>query len=369
MSVLILHRDSRMLGGVEKYYLKIRDKFTEPVQFYTIGRRPGEHGALSQAFRMLEDYVRFTVVLLKNRHQVVHINPSLEPKSFVREGIFHLLARLLGRKTIIFFRGWHTSFQEKLERHLWIFRFLYGHADAYIVLSGEFKHLIRTWGVRGPVYREVTIADDNELQGFDMGSTLAQRQNTDDWRILFAARVTADKGIYELLQAVSLLQKKHRQIRLIVAGDSDELDAVKQSAQNLGLVNIVFTGYVVGEEKDMLFKTSHVFCMPTYYEGFPNVVVEAMAVGLPVVTRAVGGLKDFFVNGTHGFMTESKDPHVFADYLERLFADREFYRSVSMNNYRYAQENFMASRAAARLQEIYKAVIQHSFPASTLLGA
>ena len=362
MKVLILHRDSRMLGGVEKYYLKIRDKFTEPVDFYTIGRRPGEKGVLSQTFRMLEDYGRFVLLLLRKRYELVHINPSIEPKSFVREGIFHLLARLLRRKTIIFFRGWHTSFQEKLERHLWLFRLLYGRAEAYIVLSGDFQNLIRTWGITGPIYREVAIADDHELNGFDIHEVLSMRQTSDEWRILFAARVTADKGIYELIQAVSHLQKKHPEVRLIVAGDSDELDAIKEFARSSQIQNTMFTGYVVGEEKDRLFKTSHVFCLPTYYEGFPNVVVEAMAVGLPVVTRSVGGLRDFFVNSTHGFITESKSPEVFSDFLQRLIEDRDLYRQVSLNNYRYAQEYFLASRAATRLQEIYKSVIGGTVP-------
>lgn len=351
-----------MLGGVEKYFLKIRDKFTDAVEFYTIGRRPGEVGLFSQAFRMLGDYLQFIIVLLRNRYELVHINPSLEAKSFIREGIFHLLARMLGRKTLIFFRGWHTSFQEKLERHLWVFRFLYGGARAYIVLSSDFEKLIRSWGITGPIFREVTVADDNELRGFDMSSVLSERQRSHEWRILFAARVTADKGIYELIQAVSLLQKNHREIRLIVAGDSDELGAVREFAGKLNVNDIVFSGYVVGEEKEHLFKTSHIFCLPTYYEGFPNVVVEAMAVGLPIVTRSVGGLKDFFVNGTHGFMTESKDPRVFADFIERFVTDREFYRKVSMNNYQYAQKNFLASQAAARLQEIYRAVVRNSFP-------
>jgi len=357
MSVLILHRDSRMLGGVEKYYLKIRDKFTEPVEFYTLGRRPGETGIVSQAFRMIEDYGRFILVLLRRRHSLIHINPSIESKSFVREGIFHLLARVLHRKTLVFFRGWHTSFQEKLERHLWVFRFLYGGADAYIVLADDFRKLIRQWGITGPIYREVTIADDEELKGFDMADALSLREETRDYRILFAARVTRDKGIYELIDAVGLLQKTHRGVELIVAGDSEELDAVKAYARDRGVMNSVFAGYVTGEEKHRLFKTSHIFCMPTYYEGFPNVVVEAMAVGLPVVTRSTGGLKDFFVHGAHGFITESKDPQVFAGFLEQLITDGDLYRKISLHNYQYAQENFLASRAAERLQRIYRSVI------------
>jgi glycosyltransferase involved in cell wall biosynthesis len=365
---LILHRDARMLGGVEKYYLKIRDKFTDPVEFFRLGRRPGEQGYLSQVFRMLYDYVRFTWLLLRREYDVIHINPSIESRSFVREGIFHVIARSMGCKTLVFFRGWHTSFQKRLEKRLWLFRFLYGRADAYIVLSGEYENLIREWGAKGPIYREVTIADDDELRSFDIQEALRERAAAGEWRILFAARVTADKGIYELLEAVSLLQKKREGIRLVIAGDSEELDDVRRFAESLGVAGVRFAGYVTGEEKDRLFKTSHMFCMPTYYEGFPNVVVEAMAVGLPVITRAVGGLRDFFENGRHGFITESKDPKVFAEFMGTLMDDGDLYRNVSLGNYRYAQENFLASRAAGRLQDIYRAIRQSSHPSSTLAG-
>jgi glycosyltransferase involved in cell wall biosynthesis len=302
-------------------------------------------------------------------YDVVHINPSLESKSFVREGIFHVIARTLGCKTLVFFRGWHTSFQRQLETRLWLFRFLFGGANAYIVLSSEYEQLIRLWGISGPVYREVTVADDDEVKDFDIQSTLDRRLDTKEWRILFAARVTTDKGIFELIEAVTALQKIRDGIHLIIAGDSEELDDVKRFVADRGTRDVLFAGYVSGMEKDRLFKTSHVFCMPTYYEGFPNVVVEAMAVGLPVVTRWVGGLKDFFENGKHGFITESKEPGKFAEFLMTLMDDRDLYRRISLGNHEYAQNHFLASHAAGRLQDIYRAIRRDSYPASALTGA
>jgi glycosyltransferase involved in cell wall biosynthesis len=146
------------------------------------------------------------------------------------------------------------------------------------------------------------------------------------------------------------------------------MDEIRRFVDTTGAENVVFSGYVSGEEKDRLFKTSHMFCMPTYYEGFPNVVVEAMAVGLPVITRWVGGLKDFFENGKHGFITESKDPRVFAEFMRRLIDDRELYRRISLGNYEFARKHFLASSAAGRLQEIYRAVRRNSYPQATLAG-
>jgi glycosyltransferase involved in cell wall biosynthesis len=356
LKILIMHRDSDVLGGVEKYFLKMRDKFTEPKEYFTMGRRPGEEGSIAMTARMISDYWRFIVLLMRRRFDLIHMNPSIDQKSFFRDGIFHLICKLFRQKTLIFFRGWYTVFEATIRRHPWLFRLFYAQADGFIVLSSEYENLIREWGARSPVFREVAVADDAELREFDIEKTLVERERANEWRLLFAARVTRDKGIYELAQAVSLLQKEVENVKLIVAGDSPEINEVKKFINDLGIEQVVFAGYVTGEEKDLLFKTSHVFCLPTYYEGFPNAVVEAMAVGLPIVTRSVGGLKDFFVSRTHGFITDSKDPAVFAGFLRELITNPSLYKQISYNNYRYSQENFLASRAAARLQEIYKSV-------------
>ena len=360
LKILIMHRDSDVLGGVEKYFLKIRDKFTEPKEYFTMGRRPGEEGSTAMTVRMISDYWRFILLLMKRRFDLIHMNPSIDQKSFFRDGVFHLICRIFRQKTLIFFRGWYTVFEATIRRRPWLFRLFYAQADGFIVMSSEYEGLIRDWGARSIIFRECAVADDAELTGFDIDQTLAERERANEWRLLFAARVTRDKGIYELPQAVSLLQKEVDNVRLIIAGDSPELDDVKKFIGDLGIDRVVFTGYVTGAEKDRLFKTSHIFCLPTYYEGFPNAVVEAMAVGLPIVTRSVGGLKDFFVSRTHGFITDSKDPIVFTDFLKELITNPILYRQVSLNNYRYSQEHFLASRAAARLQEIYKAVVTRS---------
>ena len=369
MNVLILRRDYDVLGGAEKYFLKIKDKFTEPIEHFTMGRRPGERGGFSFVTRLAGDYFRLMLLLKKKQFDVIHINPSIHQKSFFRDGIFHLLCKLFGQKTLIFFRGWHPGFEATLDRHPWMFRLLYGRANGFIVLSTDYERMVRAWGARAPVFREVTIADDDELMRFDVERQIAIREQSNEWRILFAASVIRDKGIYELVQAVSRLQKEVKGVKLIVAGDGKELEAIKRYAKSLGITNAVFTGYITGEEKDNLFKTSHIFCLPTYYEGFPNAVVEAMAVGLPVVTRTVGGLRDFFVNRTHGFATESKDPNVFADFLKELIDDRDLYRRVSLNNYRYVQQHLLASQAAIRLQGIYRAVAQNSSGGSRFVPA
>lgn len=358
MKVLILHPDYKDPGGVAKYYLKLKDKFTLPVEHYITGIRPGEKGILSRIYRMMDDYCRFVVRLKRHQYEIIHINPSLSPKAFLRDGVFLLLARMYKKKTVVFFRGWQESFAIKIQRYLlWLFKFFYGKANVFIVLSEKIGKNLETWGCSQPIYREVTIADDATLKEFDFYKALNDRQRSEKWYVLFLARIVKEKGIYETIEAVSILQTKYPNIELVIAGEGSELENVKAFVAKQGISNIIFTGYVSGEDKKRIYESSHIFCYPTYHgEGLPNAIIESMAFGIPIITRPVGGIVDFFEDKKHGFLSNSQDPDIIANLVERLLVDKMLYKKISLFNYQYAQSNFLASQAAVRLEEIYKSV-------------
>ena len=355
MKVLILHPDFEDPGGVAHYYRKVKNMFTFPVEHYIIGKRPVEKGIYLKLLRMLNDYRRFSKRLKKDRFELIHVNPSLDFKSLIRDGIFLLIARIWRKKTIVFIRGWHKEFEAKMTRHgLWLFKICYGKVDAIIVLSIEFKEKLKAWGFKQPIYTEVTIADDNALEGFNIQKALIERMNSKQWRILFISRIIRSKGIYETIQAISILKDKYPHIELVVAGDGDDLEKVKAFADHLNLSNAIFTGYIRGEEKTQILRSAHILCYPSYHgEGLPNTIIESMAFGLPVVTRLVGGLADFFLHEEHGFITDSMDPKVIAGFIERLLNDKDLYKKISLFNHSYANANFSASQAAKRLEDIY----------------
>jgi glycosyltransferase involved in cell wall biosynthesis len=356
--ILITHPEFDDPGGVARYWKCMQDEFTVPTVHFSVGKRVDEKGILSRIRRLFVDYWKFVHCLKKDDIALVHINPSLDPKSFIRDGVLAMLARAHGKKTVVSFHGWQKPFEIRISRGChWLFKFFFGRADAFIVLSNTFKEKIERWGIKKPIYTEVTTVSKNEIVEFDIGKITRNRNKSGKWKILFLSRILKTKGIYETIQATSLLQTKYPDIELVVAGNGDEIEKVKKFTSDNGISNVVFPGYVRGKEKQRLFEEANIFCLPSYSEGFPVAVVEAMSFGLPVITRPVGGLNDFFKNGEHGFMSDSVDPEVLANKIESLFLDRDLYKQISLSNYQYAQSHFLTSDAVSRLERIYKKLL------------
>lgn len=344
-------------GGVANYYAALRKYLSPEVVYFTIGRRAMNEGKLTRLARAFCDARGLSRVLARREYDVVHLNPSLAHRAMLREGLFLTVAKRQGQKVVVFFRGWHRDFEESL-RHwrLSLFRRVYFRADAMVVLAREFEAKLRTWGYRGPIYVETTAVDDGLLESLGSRDQRATSHTTD---VLFMARVVRSKGVFEALEAYDRVRRHHENLRFTIAGDGEDLQAVRQYVASKSIEGVDFVGYVRGNEKARVLQGHDVFLLPTYHgEGMPNSVLEAMAVGLPVITRPVGGLRDFFQHGKMGFITEDTSPEAFAQYLESLVSDPELRRCMGQFNQAYAKDRFAASSVAKRLNGIYHHVAQ-----------
>ena len=187
---------------------------------------------------------------------------------------------------------------------------------------------------------------------------LKNRQSSEKWRVLFLPRIIREKGIYETIETIFLLKDKYPMIKLIIAGEEEELKNVKYMVHDCKISNVKFAGYISDEEKRPVFEKAQIFLFPTYYcEGLPAAVVEAISFGLPVVTRPVRGLADFFKNEEYDFITKSKEPAVFANCIEKLIFDKGLCESISFYNFSFGKKWFLASKAIKRLEKICNEVL------------
>jgi len=341
-------------GGVANYYKTLHDHLKAVVEYFTVGSRTPGHGSGADLMRVLKDYWHFYRQVKLHEPDLVHLNPSLGDKALLRDGVFLIIAKLLRRRVVVFIRGWDFNCEQAIrKRYSFLFRLVYFRADAFIVLASRFKSMLADLGYDKPIYLETTVVS-NEAFSHERTRSVDARAGHERLNILFLSRVERAKGVYEAVEAFGIVRAKYPCITMTVAGDGSELENLKAYVKSHGIENVKFVGWVSGEAKCDAFANADVYLFPSWGEGMPNSVIEAMAYGLSVITRPVGGIADFFEDGKMGSLTESRDPDVLARLLEQLIEDPARRQAIAHYNRRFAKQHFAASVVAARLTDIYR---------------
>jgi len=352
MRVLITVPRIEIPGGVSNYYRVLRPHLDQDKIYFEIGSIPGHSGPLRRVLRLAEDYVRFHRTLKHKQIDLVHLNPSLNSYAVCRDGLFLLIALAHGKNVLVFFRGWRPSVEAIIRRRFRrLFQAIYGRARATVVLAGEFQKTLVSLGIPGPFFIETTVVEDEVFSS--PSGVSAHTTQREGFRVLFLSRLVAGKGLPEALDAFALLQTTVPGATLDIAGDGPLREWAEREVDRRGLRGVQFLGHISGSEKRSAFEQSDTYLFMSLAEGMPNSVLEAMAHGLPVVTRPVGGLRDFFVDGVMGYAVDSTDAADFARRLAQLAADPALRACMGRHNRHYARNRFTASVVASRLLAIY----------------
>lgn len=353
MKVLIVSPDINKSGGVANYYKILAERFTHQVEYFTIGSRTDKDGLVNDIKRLFSDYKNFKIKVAQNNYDVIVLNPTFDIKSVIRDGRFITLAQKHSNaKIIVFWRGFFIHVFDKYIKGgiKKIFENIYFKVDAHIVLGSVFKEKLLSIHCPTPIFCETTIVSNDYIKK-------EKRPVGYRFNILFLARVEKDKGIYEAVEAFKIIKSKYSNAEFTVAGNGFELDSVKQYVEDNKIPGVFFPGDVRGERKKEVFNGADIYLFPSYYEGMPNSVLEAMGMGLPIVTRNVGGLKDFFENGQMGYITDSYNPEEFALLIEKLYTNIPLREKIAALNSRYAENNFLAGNVLMRLENIFETVL------------
>ncbi|MGI9551754.1 MAG: glycosyltransferase family 4 protein, partial [Aurantibacter sp.] len=294
----------------------------------------------------------------KGNYDVVHINTSFNPKSYFRDSIFTLISKMLNYKTIVYWHGWKWGFEKKYAGKIVpYFHFTFGKADAMICLANEFADQLKKYRYSRPIYLETTVVEDQIMQHDEIESSVS---NYEIKNILFLSRVEKAKGIYETLDSFNTLINKYPNIKLNIAGTGNELERVKDYVNRQGIREVNFLGWVDDEDKLKVLGEADIFVLASYSEGMPISVLEAMAMGLPVVTTNVGGVKDFFEDGQMGYKVEIGDSGDLKEKLEKLLSNDDLCKRMGNFNKHYALNHFSSKSICERLERIYESVIDRA---------
>ena len=146
--------------------------------------------------------------------------------------------------------------------------------------------------------------------------------------ILFAGAFLPVKNVLRMIDAFAIVQRERPDVRFMLAGDGPLREAMEQRSADAGLTQTVeFVGHVTQPQLAGLMQQSSVLCLPSVSEGWPNVIVEALACGCPVVGSAVGGMPEQIVSEDYGYLC---NPQSTADIAEKILnaLDRDWDRQA-----------------------------------------
>lgn len=354
MKILINTPFILSLAGVSNHYLGLKDYFSRYViynQYWTGNyiRRKVRFRFLHKPLRfvlMIFDVIKFIFCILIYKRPIILLNPSFGENALKRDAYFLRIAKFFRCKVAVFIHGWDKTYLGKVFKKEKPFNVIWYRADAFFVLANEFKTFLEQLNIQSPIYLTSTKINDKLVEN------ISQKEIITISTILFLARVEKEKGIYTTIDSFEILVKKYPQMNLRIVGGGNALEAAKKYAIEKQQKNIYFTGPLSGNELKTEFINADLYILPTHGEGMPTSVLEAMAFGLPVITRPVGGLVDFFEDDKMGYLIESLNPEDYAEKIELLIKDIDSANKISSYNIHYAKEHFMASKVAIRLESI-----------------
>jgi len=178
--------------------------------------------------------------------------------------------------------------------------------------------------------------------------------------ILSAGRHIEKKGFDTLLSALALLKGRGREFRCVLAGDGRLEPELRRMRADLKLERVVdLPGFVTQGELAKLYRRAALFALPCRRmpdgnrDGIPNVVLEAMACGLPVVATAVGGIPEAVIPGKNGLLPPTDDPPALADALDLLLADVGLRENMGREGRNLVCREFDIRRNTRRLARLF----------------
>jgi glycogen(starch) synthase len=282
---------------------------TDTVFPYPIDRYPRP---FSKRFAVRQTLLPLVRLHRQHRFQLLHCHSSYPP-AYVGASF----KKLFGIPMVIRPHGADILPEGRIRRHPRLAKRLRQTlvaADAVIAQGRFLRDIIRDLGVAEQ--RIHTIHNGVDLAEFATGTPFPHPRPY----ILGVGKLMRHKGFDVLLRAYARLRQPTPD--LLLAGSGPELPALEALTRQLGIAQQVkFLGLVTGQNKVNLFRSAEFFVCPSRREPFANVILEALAAGLPVVASAVGGNTELVRDGAHGLLYPPEDDGALASTLQRLLAE------------------------------------------------
>lgn len=291
--------------------------------------------------------VKYLWSLITNKNlKIVHIH-SASFGSFYRKYFVFKFAKLFGKKVIyhihcpVFGQIYEES-PKFIKRRI---KEVLNKSDLIIVLSQhgqtEVSQICNNKNIK-ILYNPCIIQDFKKIA-------------TEKINVLFMGRIGKRKGVYEIIEAGKYIQNNVIIINLYGDGELKDLkEFEKLITENNLQEKIKINSWISGDKKDEAYRSADIYILPSYEEGLPMSVLEAMSYKLPVISTPIGGIPEAVKDNVNGFLIEAGDYQALAQKIDLLASDKELREKMGQESLKIAKDKFDVNIVIAILGNIYK---------------
>jgi len=335
---------------------RIRHSRRTRLRSYEAWKEVGIISFLKTVTYVIFSFFRFTVVLLNRQISIVHIHTGSFWEFWKNSG-FLVIAKILKRKVIFHIHGAIEKFYLYEARIFgrFLIRKVLNLSDKIVVLSDGLKRFVSTL-TNTPV---ISVYNGIDIEPFNQ---IVRREGSAGEKkliILSLAPLSKDKGVDDTILAIPRVANQINNVHFIFAGRG-EIEKYRDLVRENGVEEFCsFLGVITEDEKRELFKKATIFLLPSYAEGQPIAILEAMAAGLPVISTAVGSIPEVIKDGENGFLIEPGDYRELAEKIILLVADGKFRERIGKKNYEIVREKHDIRRVVREIDEAYESLLKN----------
>ena len=288
---------------------------------------------------------KFTYYCLFRKIRIVHVHGASN-NSFWRKRIFISLAKVFRKKVVYHVHG--AEYKDFYSNNPEPVKSVFNKVDTIIALSESWR-----------VFFEESIGhqDVRVIENVVSPPTIHTVKKDSRIRFLFLGEFGHRKGIYDLLDSIFDNLESIKEKAVFHLAGNGEVGKVRQRISELGLEEVIaFEGWVSGERKVKLLNLADVYILPSYNEGLPISVLEAMSYSIPVISTPVGGIPEIVGDNENGLLVQPGDKTVLGDAIVRMIEDCSFRETAGEKSFVKVQPYFREN-VAGKLECMYRSLL------------
>ena len=307
-----------------------------------------EENKMKKLVKGICGYFNFAKTLIVNKPDLIHIHSSFGP-SFYRKIPFIYMASLAKKPIINHIHGadFETFFINANDRKKRLIKRVYNKCSILVALSEEWKEKLSS------IVPEEKIKVVENYSILKEDAMNARLNRTCNKKILFLGEIGKRKGCYDIPPIAKKINGIFPEVEFVIAG-SGEVENLKSILSKKGLdKNVIFPGWVRDDRKDKLLRECDIFFLPSYNEGMPMSILDAMGYGLPIVSTNVGGITKIVLDGENGYICSPGDVDGFVDKLAELIGNEQTIKTFGLNSFNLVKNNYSIEQHIKKFKQIY----------------